>query len=144
MGVWIDAFSSYFPASVKRFDWGEARRCKEDIRRYLEKGDVNVGKFKGIADMRSLFLSRVGKERGSSFEVSNLGSVGVGKEGEWEMGRVVFSRSAFASGSAFSVGLLTGPDGCAVLAFVWQEGIVSDEIIDAIVAGVREVVERLS
>jgi hypothetical protein len=144
MGVWIDAFSSYFSTStfVKGFNWEEARRCKGDISRYLEKGDVNVGKFKGVGDMRSLFLERVGRERVSSFEVSNLGCIGVEK-GEWEMGRVVFSRSAFASGSAFSVGVVTGPDGCAVLAFVWQEGVVSEELMEGVIKGVKEVIEGI-
>jgi len=137
MGVWIDAFSTYFPrSSVQDFSWEQARHCKTAISQYLKVGEINVGKFKAIPDMRSFFSSRLGQKRGSSFDVSNLGSVERGKE-DWEMGRVVFSRSAFASGSAFSTGVVTGGDGCAVLGFVWQEGVVGEDVMEGVVEGLR-------
>lgn len=100
---------------------------------------INVAKFKTIPDMREFFQSRVGKERNSSFDVSNLGVVKAASEdSEWEIGRTVFSRSAWVTGSAFTVGVVTGGDGCLVLGFVWQEGVVGREIVD----GVVEMVER--
>jgi len=114
---------------------------------------MNVAKFKAITDMRSMFLGRVGCERGSSFDVSNLGSLGVGKEegkggeedGEgWRMGRMVFSRSAFVAGSAFSTGLVTGADGCLVFGFVWQEGVVKGALMEGIIKRVRCEIERIA
>jgi hypothetical protein len=143
MGVWIDAFSTYFARQdVLEFNWEEARRSKEDITSYLKAGEVNVGKFKAIPDVRALFSSRLGQERGSTFDVSNLGSART-ERGEWKMGRVVFSRSAFASGSSFSTGVITGGDGCAVLGFVWQEGVVREEVMEGVVEGVRRGIEDI-
>ena len=107
---------------------------------------MNVAKFKQIPDMRKFFLGRVGKERGTSFDVSNLGSMGVGdEEGKrWKMERMVFSRSAFASGSAFSTGMVTGPDGCLIFGFVWQEGVVEGPLMECVVEYVRSEIERLA
>lgn len=107
---------------------------------------MNVAKFRQIPDMRKFFLGRLGKERGTSFDVSNLGSMGVGEEEgkRWRMGRMVFSRSAFASGSAFSTGVVTGPDGCLVFGFVWQEGVVEGSLIEGVVEYVRSEIEHLA
>jgi hypothetical protein len=66
-----------------------------------------------------------------------------GGDDEWEMGRMVFSRSAWVSGSAFTVAVVTGGDGCLVLGFVWQEGIVGSEIVEEIIEMVERQVERL-
>ena len=116
---------------------------KAVISSYLTAKETNVGKFKAIPDMRSFFSSRLGQERGSTFDVSNLGSV-KREKGEWEMGRMVFSRSAFASGSAFLTGIITGTDGCAVIGFVWQEDIVGEGVMEGVVEGVVEGVEERS
>lgn len=79
-GVWIDAFSQYYHRSnISEFSWDEARRSKETIKEYLrtEGKSINVAKFGKIKDMREFFLSRVGMERGSSFDISNLGGMKV-------------------------------------------------------------------
>lgn len=117
---------------------------------------VNVLKFKEIADMRAWLKGMVGKERGSSFDVSNLGVVRGNVEGEaegggedgvakrWDIGRVVFSRSAWVSGSAFTASVVTGGDGCLVLGFVWQEGVVGNEFVKRIVELVEKQIEVLA
>jgi hypothetical protein len=90
-GVWIDAFSQYYRReNVVSFSWDEARRSRETINDYLKSDgeSINVAKFKNINDMKQFFLSRVGTERGTSFDVSNLGGVR-GKdieEGSWKIG----------------------------------------------------------
>jgi hypothetical protein len=145
-GTWIDAFSQYYETeNVKEFSWEEASRTRETIVEYLksEGQRINVVKLQRIPDMREFFLSRVGKERGSSFDVSNLGVV-VGEPGDWKMRKLVFSRSAFVSGSAVSVGVVTGADGDLVFGFCWQEGIITREVLEAIVGAVRTQVDRLA
>lgn len=103
-----------------------------------------MGKFKAVNDMRMMFSGKVGRERVSSIEASNLGVFGVEKgEGGWEVGRVVFSRSVFASGSAVAVGVVSGGDGGVVLGFVWQEGVVGEDVMDGVVEGVRRGVEEI-
>lgn len=89
--------------------------------------------------MREFFLCKIGSDRGSSFDVSNIGGLRSEPEGTdwppsekqkgWKMGSMVFSRSAFVSGSAFPTGLGTGPNECLISGFVWQEGVV-ERVLD--------------
>lgn len=149
MGVWIDAISiSYDSAKIPT--WDEAQRSKDIISAYLASDGqrINVARMKQRGDMREFFLSLVGKERDSSFEVSNLGVVKnmkeeVKNEG-WSMGRCRFSRSAFAAGSAFSIGTITGCDGCLCLGFSWQESVIERNIMEEIVEGVKTEVEQVT
>jgi hypothetical protein len=147
MGVFIDAFSQYYMrTNLSSFTWDEARRSKATINSYLKTGgqEVNVARLQSVGDMRGFFLGKLGKERGSSFDVSNIGGLAGGEGGEWRMGKMVFSRSAFVSGSAFSTGVVTGPDGCLVFGFVWQEGVVERELMEGVIEKVRCEIERLA
>jgi hypothetical protein len=98
-----------------------------------------------LRDMRGMFLVMVGRERDSSFEISNLGVVRGGeREGRWKMGRWRFSRSAFIAGGAFSIGVITAIDGCLCLGFSWQEGVVDRGLIRDVVEMVRVEIEHLA
>jgi hypothetical protein len=151
MGSWYDAFSQYYRReNVSRFSWEEARRSRGLIADYLKSGGehINVAKSKKIPDMREFFLSRVGKESGTSFDFSNLGGLRTqaadGKEQDWAMRRMVFSRTAFVSGSAIATGAITGPDGCLVLGFCWQEGVVSKDLMRKSIESVRNGMEDIA
>lgn len=148
-GVWIDAFSQYHQReNALNFCWTEARKSKESIDRYLQTGgkSINVAKFKNIKNMKEFFLSRVGEERGTSFDVSNLGGMRAKEveEGQWKMGRVVFSRSAFVSGSAIAVGVVSGADGCLSLGFSWQRGIVHDILVEKVINEVHNEIKSIT
>lgn len=96
--------------------------------------------------MRAFFLGRVGKERGTSFDVSNLGimKIEAQEKESWKMGKVVFSRSAFVSGSAIAAGIVTGADGCLTIGVCWQEGVVDRGVVEMVVENVRAVIESIS
>jgi hypothetical protein len=149
IGVYIDAFSAYYSrssVSTPQFPWLEAARSRELITDYLKNNGekVNVAKFKEIKDMRNFFLGRVGQERASSFDFSNLGAMKIEENGEWGMGRMVFSRSTFVSGSAIAVGVVTGADGCFTLGFCWQEGVVGRDVVEMVVEKVKVGIEGLA
>jgi hypothetical protein len=57
---------------------------------------------------------------------------------------VLFSRSAFVSGSAIAVGVVSGPDGCLSLGFSWQIGVVSDELVDKLIQGVYDEIDNIA
>lgn len=141
LGVWIDAFSTYYRRSdILQFSWEEARKCRMAITDVLAKEgqEVNVFGLRNVTDMREYFLAKIGQERTSSFNVSNVGCMKLSADGgDWKMGRMIFSRSAFVAGSAIDVGVITGPDGCIVLGFCRQEGIVSEELVKAVIRRVK-------
>lgn len=153
IGVFLDAFSAYYDRPLfstpdSQFPWSEAQRSRALIGEYLKSGGekMNVAKFKQIKDMRSFFKGRIGSERGTSFDVSSLGVMKI--DGEqmqgWEMGKLVFSRSAFVSGSAIAAGVVTGPDGCLTIGFCWQEGVVERNVMEMMVEEVRAGFEILA
>lgn len=140
MGVWIDAFQVQFPRPTSKrasvIDWQQAQICQNAIKAYLSHGGnaINVARFKNIPDMASIFASKIGQARDSAFEVSNLGVFDALKtDGGWDVGKIVFSRSAFASGSAIAVSVVSGSDGALSLGFTWQEGVVEEEVVDRLI-----------
>ena len=143
IGVYIDAFSaSYTRSDLQHSPWAEARRSKDLITSYLQNEEINVSKMKKIPDMVKFFQDKIGKDRGTSFDVSNLGFMRV-EEGEgWGIGKMVFSRSASVVGSAIAVAVVTGGDGALTVGFCWQEGAVKRHLIEGLVEGVRVGIER--
>jgi hypothetical protein len=79
----------------------------------------------------------VGKERGGSFELSNVGRFEERKiddqlwEGEqWKVGSMVFGQIASVMSSAILVTVITGGDGGMTLGFAWQENVVGKEVVE--------------
>jgi hypothetical protein len=135
-------FSQYYrSANIVELSWDEARRLQQILDYLGGTGErINVAKFKQIPDMREYFLSRVGKKELPNFEVSKLGVIKEAEESlksPWRTERTIFSRSAFVSGSAISVGINTGPDGCFMLGLCRQEGIVTEKLVDNMIDLVR-------
>ncbi|KIX96244.1 uncharacterized protein Z520_08022 [Fonsecaea multimorphosa CBS 102226] len=138
--------------------WAEAQRSRENIEQVLGlKGrNAAVGLLRYVNDyQQELFLSKVGKDRDSSFEVSNLGVfkpssspptvvVEEGNAQGVEIGRMVFTQSAGVTASAIQVSAITGPDGCLVLGVTWQKGVVDDELVEKVLRSVEEEVKRLT
>lgn len=140
MGVWIDAFQVQFPRLINNHtpvnDWQQAQICQDAIKSYLSHGGnaINVARFKHIPDISSIFTSKIGQARDAAFEVSNLGVFDVPKvDSGWEVSKIVFSRSAFASGSAIAVSVVSGSNGAMSLGFTWQEGVVEEEVVGELI-----------
>jgi hypothetical protein len=146
MGVWIDAFQVQFPRpndnqTPGTIEWQQARHCQTAIKTYLSHGGnaINVARFKNIPNMSSVFTSKLAQARDSAFEVSNLGVFHAPRiDRGWEVVRILFSRSAFASGSAIAIGVISGDDGAMSLGFTWQEGIVEEEIVGKVIDALKE------
>ncbi|KIW74267.1 hypothetical protein Z517_12207 [Fonsecaea pedrosoi CBS 271.37] len=165
MGVWVQGMSDTYTrdhfSTTQHGDsdkgahdllpWPEARRSRQNIERVLSlKGhNTDVGMLRFVQDYQEeLFLSKVGKDRDSSFEVSNLGlfkkQPPSGDVEGVEMGRMVFTQSAGVTASAIQVSVVTGADGCLVLGVTWQKGIVDDDLVEKMLKSVKEEVERLA
>lgn len=152
MGAWVCEYAeSYSRDSLQAesFPWDEARQAKASLDRHLErKGrDRAVGLLKYVSDYRKeIFLSQVGRAREASFEVSNLGVCKFRQEASTQsvqVGRMIFSQSANIVGSALTVSVVTGGDGCLVLNFTWQEGVVDLDLVDSIMADVQKQIREL-
>ncbi|KAL5339613.1 alcohol acetyltransferase [Aspergillus crustosus] len=171
MGVWVQEFTETFSrqaifpkSSHESFPWSEAKRARQSVKRELAlKGkNTSVGLFKYVKNYRKQLIDpKMGKPRATTFEVSSLGVLksetqkkeqnaeqesaeGTGPEVEVpQVGRVVFTQSASATGAAIQFSVITGADGCLALGVSWQSGIVEDEVMEGTLKSVREGVERL-
>lgn len=157
MGVWVqDSSEDYsrdkFPSSTC-LPWDEARRSRSNIEHVLSLQAKNAGVslLRYMRDyQRELFLPKVGQERESSYEVSNLGAFRTRRkrledrgQDQPEIGQMVFSQSGSVTGSAMSVSAITGEDGCLTLAFSRQKGVVEDDLIESVMETVREEITQL-
>lgn len=93
-------------------------------------------------------LKLLDKKRDYSFEVSNLGFIGadmrdMAQGSDWRSGKMVFSRSATMSSSALGCAVITGADGCLVLGYNWQVGIVDDELTKKVIKKVEDEILKL-
>jgi hypothetical protein len=152
MGVYIDLVKdSYHREELRSFSWSEARGAREIIVAHLEEADklLNSAHLKHIQGINQAMVDCLGQKRDHSFEVSNLGVFGArmqdaANENNWKSGRMVFSRSAAALAPALGCAIITGADGCLVLGYNWQVGIVDDELVAEVIRNVEDEIFELT
>ncbi|KAF3904930.1 hypothetical protein ABW20_dc0109071 [Dactylellina cionopaga] len=101
--------------------------------------DSEIGLLKLVGDLEGFFRGQVGKDRGLTFEVSNLGVLDESKIGntekkednvaDWRIDEALFCQSASVSGPAFSVNVAT-VRGKMVLTVQWMEDIIKDNVME--------------
>ncbi|KAF3033950.1 hypothetical protein E8E12_001171 [Didymella heteroderae] len=122
--------------------WGIARRVKGELTHEISKKGVDspVALLKYVSNMGNFFNEKVGTQRETTAEVSNLGvyrpqmtdpaeTIGAptrslqveDKREMWKIGRMVFSQSANHVGPLISLNAVTGGDGCLVMSFSWPQ-----------------------
>ncbi|KAJ3577141.1 hypothetical protein NPX13_g3426 [Xylaria arbuscula] len=106
-----------------------------------------------VGDWHELFRKKYGKERGETFEVSNLGSLDAGLSGSGDEGSDPTTRSWFIDRAIFSQGNSTGPALNINVARVaehgiyttvsWQDGIVGVRLVEELADDVQTWVTEL-
>ncbi|PYH91925.1 hypothetical protein BO71DRAFT_400999 [Aspergillus ellipticus CBS 707.79] len=142
MGIWVVDYSdTYLRRRVANysttFPWDEAKRSRETLERVLNREGKNtgVGLLKYVGNFNEFLKGKIGKDRGDSFEVSNIGVL---KSDQTDpsrprIGRVMFSQSPNVSGAVLVVSSLSGGDGCLTLGISWQKGVAEQELMNAAV-----------
>ncbi|EEP77598.1 predicted protein [Uncinocarpus reesii 1704] len=171
IGVWVLDFSEDYTreavAGQPSFPWDEAQRSRKTIETFLHSQgrNTNVALLKFVRDYhRDLLTSMIGKDRGASFEVSNIGMLtdptsfsglhsnendkhpgGASQPLQKpRIGRMIFSQSGNVAGCAVNVSVITGGDGCLVLTFCWQESAVETGLVKAVIEQVQKDIDMLT
>lgn len=163
IGVWYQDMSETYTrgnfkqhqgTSIDVLPWSEAQRSRRSVEKALALNGANAGVnlLRFVNNFQQeLFLSKVGKDRGQSLEVSNLGlfktahsSKRDGDGNEVKIGRMIFTQSSGVTASAIQVSVITGTDGCLVLGVSWQQGVVDDELVEKVLDSVEAEVHRLT
>ena len=154
MGVWVQDFDETYTRddlTGEPFPWAEATRTRQTIENVLslEGKNASPNLLKYVNDYQQTLLSKIGKQRGSSLEVSNVGvftsDLASSDSSERpQIGRMLFSQCASLTGSAVEVSAITGVDGCMVLAFSWQTEVVELELISAVIESTEKELHSLA
>ena len=117
----------------------------------LPKDDI-ISMLGYVTDWQKFWLSKLGKPREHTWEVSNIGSMpgghgesqeSAGATGGWKIQRSTMSQGATVSGAAVSISV-AGVTGAEVgIALGWQEGIIETEIVDGVAADLEAWLGRL-
>jgi hypothetical protein len=86
-----------------------------------------------------MFLSKLGKSREDTFQVSNIGAFkNEVREGDrqWRIERMFFTQCGLA-GSAFTFNCVSVVGGPLIISVTWSAGDVGDELMGRIVGDVR-------
>lgn len=103
-----------------------------------------VGFLRHVPDMHRWFGEKLGRQRLSAFELSNVGKLGpLKRQGDYRIESLLFSQGASACSAAIKISAVTGRDERLALGFSWQEGVVDDDIMERLVARLREEVEKI-
>ncbi|RAR00803.1 carboxypeptidase s [Stemphylium lycopersici] len=130
------------PTALDIFTWAEARATRAVIAAEVAKEGKNslVGLLRWLGNQHRFWRGKIGKERTDALEVTNVGrwkAKAEEEKGEWRVGRVVFTQDCAVLGPAMALSVVTGGDGCLVLAIEWREGIVEKEVMQRVVEGVE-------
>ncbi|KAE9368849.1 hypothetical protein N431DRAFT_470533 [Stipitochalara longipes BDJ] len=99
--------------------------------------DNVVGLLQYAGSIHNMFLSKLGKRRDDTFQVSNIGTFKNDiREGEWRIERMFFTQCGMA-GSAFYFNATSVVDGPLSISVTWMEGDIEEQLIGNIVADVR-------
>ncbi|KAJ4369393.1 Alcohol acetyltransferase [Didymella sp. IMI 355093] len=127
--------------------WKIARRVKSELAVEVSKEgtDNPIALLKYVSNMHDYFNEKLGRERETTAEVSNLGvyrpqtlnteenlvspkrSLQLEDESSsWAIGRMVFSQSLNHTGPAICLSAVTGGDGCLAMSFNWPQDPMKD------------------
>lgn len=136
IGVWIQDYKETYARSTTLgdyFPWDEAMRSRKSIEDALSMQGKNASPnmLKYINNFHEeLFMSSIGKPRKATYEISNVGFISPESDSSKpQIGRMFFSQSVSVTGCATEVSVVMGGDGCLVMAFCWQEGVLDDDLV---------------
>ncbi|KAJ5824893.1 hypothetical protein N7447_007233 [Penicillium robsamsonii] len=147
MGVWVQDYEeTYSRAAVAlsdgSFPWEETRRSRKTIQSVLkmEGKNASTSLLQFVDDFQDeLCFSKVGKDREKSFEVSNVGVLNPQTNPDLpSIQGMVFSQCASVMGNAIELSVVTGGDGCLVLAVSWQQGVVEADLVNQVIESTKQ------
>ncbi|QGA20979.1 hypothetical protein EYB26_008689 [Talaromyces marneffei] len=128
--------------------WNEAIKVRAMITGELAKEGRNIrtGLLKLVGDSHKFFQKNIGKPRGESIELSNLGVFSTAKTAEsssWKVKKVLFSQAGNVVGSPLEVMMSTGPDSRLNIGFSWLEGVVEGTWVESVMEEFKQTIEEL-
>lgn len=120
--------------------WKTAVNLRGRMKKHLEtvpKDDI-ISMLSWVTDWRKYWLSKIGKPRETTWEVSNIGSIhgipsGSHLQPGWQIRRSIMSQGATVAGAAIGVNVAGVAGGDICISLSWQEGIVETDLVEGMV-----------
>ncbi|EPS44735.1 hypothetical protein H072_1282 [Dactylellina haptotyla CBS 200.50] len=159
MGLWISVYTTEYhrsqfdqksKASAATLLWQRSQENTAQINRVIADGGkhVEIMSLMAVDDYESAVKSRADQPRDNSFGLTNLGVFKSPPQTsglkELAIDDMVFSQSAHANGAAFTICVVSVQGGDMNMVFNYQEGVVSQEKMTAIVDTVQKCLLDLS
>jgi hypothetical protein len=128
------------PSEIMDQIWKIARNFRAEMaaEMALMPNDNIIGMLPYIKNLHNLLLSRIGKPRGDTYEVSNVGSLkSEDMKGKWKIERIVFTQSGMATGPAFAFNVASVVGGPLTISVTWLEGEIEEKLVAEIIEDVQ-------
>lgn len=134
-------------SDIDTFIWRTASSLSTRLRSKVDSlpNDDIVGMMSWVSDWQKFWTEEFGKKRGSTWEVSNIGSCKPddGHGGAWKIERMVMTQGALPAGSAFSVNVAGLDGGPLCMSLTWQETVVRRELMEGLAVDLSAWMEAL-
>ncbi|QDS72415.1 hypothetical protein FKW77_009056 [Venturia effusa] len=152
IGTWLSTYThDHFRPDqndIKHpIDWEQASQVRATIVAEVAKkgSDSQISLLRYAGDIRTFLLNRIGKQRDTSFEISNLGAFKPPHDSSrWHIGRMVFSQSNNVIAVPLTACMITGGDNCLTIGFSWTDGAVEEELIDKVMLDMERDLKKLA
>ncbi|KAK6512961.1 hypothetical protein TWF506_009123 [Arthrobotrys conoides] len=157
MGLWISTYTTEYHKTQFRKNadgleslWQVSQENTAQINRVIANGgkDVEIMGLMGVKNYSVAVKSRVGQPRDNSFGLTNLGVFKAAPTDERNGGVILddmfFSQSCHANGAAFQICIVTVQGGDMNIVFNWQEGVVTQEEIEGVMGGVKDLMGQIA
>jgi hypothetical protein len=85
-----------------------------------------------------MFESKIGKPRGETYELSNVGSLkNEGGEGKWKIDRDIFSQSGMGTGAPVAFNIASVGGGPMSISVTWLQGDIEEKLVDELARDVE-------
>jgi hypothetical protein len=125
------------PSTLTAKLWNLAQRFKKDMNLELSRlpHDNMLGLIPYISDMHAFYTKKIGDDRDSTYEISNVGVLKVKSlvsvDG-WTVERVIFSQSGMGTGAGLGINVASVAGGELVVCFTWVKGDVEEGLVEKV------------
>jgi hypothetical protein len=120
--------------------WRVAADLRGSMKQHLSNipNDDVMGLLRWVSDWKTFWLSKVGKPRQDTWEVSNIGSLpgghgeAEGMTGGWRIERSFMSQGATVAGAAIGISVAGVAGGEISMVLGWQEDVVKTEMVECL------------
>lgn len=138
------AFAGEKRGDTDAFIWQTASSLSARLKHKVSTlpNDDIAGMLSWVSDWKKFWTDKFGTKRGSTWEVSNIGSfkaadAKVSGDNGWRIVRSAMTQGALPAGAAFSLSV-AGVEGEGLwLSLSWQESVVEDQLMEGVAADLK-------